>query len=51
MFNPMSNTGTMTAAGDGPIEMARSLVEFQNEDGGRRCRRMRTPRRTRISTA
>ena len=33
MFNPMSNTGTMTAAGDGPIEMARSLVEFQNEDG------------------
>jgi Protein of unknown function (DUF3047) len=33
MFNPMSNTGTMTAAGEGPIEMARSLVEFQNEDG------------------
>jgi hypothetical protein len=33
MFNPMSNTGTMTAAADGPIEMARSLVEFQNEGG------------------
>ena len=33
MFNPMSNTGTMTAADDGPLEMARSLVEFQDEDG------------------
>jgi hypothetical protein len=33
MFNPMSNTGTMTATADGPLEMARSLVEFQNEDG------------------
>jgi hypothetical protein len=33
IFNPMGNTGTMMAAHDGPIEMARSLVEFQNEDG------------------
>jgi hypothetical protein len=33
IFNPMSNTGTMVAAHDGPIEMARSLVEFKNEDG------------------
>jgi hypothetical protein len=33
MFNPMSNTGTMTAADNGPLEMARSLVEFQNEEG------------------
>ena len=33
MFNPMSNTGTMTATTDGPIEMARSLVEFQNDGG------------------
>jgi hypothetical protein len=33
IFNPMSNTGTMTAAGDGPLEMARSLVEFQDEQG------------------
>ena len=33
MFNPMSNTGTMTAAADGPLEMARSLVEFQNDGG------------------
>jgi hypothetical protein len=33
MFNPMSNTGTMTAAADGPIEMARSLVEFKDADG------------------
>jgi hypothetical protein len=29
----MSNTGTMTAADNGPFEMARSLVEFQNEEG------------------
>jgi Protein of unknown function (DUF3047) len=34
MFNPMSNTGTMAAADNGPLEMARSLVEFQNEEGG-----------------
>ncbi len=27
------NTGTMTAADNGPLEMARSLVEFQNEEG------------------
>ena len=33
MFNPMSNTGTMTAVADGPLEMARSLVEFQNDEG------------------
>ncbi|MBV8806539.1 MAG: hypothetical protein JO042_15890, partial [Sinobacteraceae bacterium] len=33
MFNPMSNAGTMKATADGPLEMARSLVEFQNEDG------------------
>jgi Protein of unknown function (DUF3047) len=33
MFNPMGNTGTMTAAADGPIEMARSLVEFKDADG------------------
>jgi DUF3047 family protein len=33
MFNPMSNTGTMTAADNGPLEMARSLVEFQSEEG------------------
>ena len=33
MFNPMSNTGTMTAVADGPLEMARSVVEFQNDGG------------------
>jgi Protein of unknown function (DUF3047) len=33
MFNPMSNTGTMTAVADGPLEMARSLVEFQSDAG------------------
>ncbi|MCC7250557.1 DUF3047 domain-containing protein [Hyphomicrobium sp.] len=33
IYNPMSNTGTMTAAHDGPIEVARSFAEFQNEDG------------------
>jgi len=33
MFNPMTNTGTMTATADGPLEMARSLVEFQNDVG------------------
>jgi hypothetical protein len=33
MFNPMTNTGTMTAKADGPLEMARGLVEFQNEGG------------------
>lgn len=33
MFNPMSNTGTMIAVDSGPLEMARSLVEFQDETG------------------
>ncbi len=33
IFNPMSNTGTMTAADNGPLEIARSLVEFQDEEG------------------
>jgi Protein of unknown function (DUF3047) len=33
MFNPMTNTGTMTAAADGALEMARSVVEFQNDGG------------------
>jgi hypothetical protein len=33
MFNPMGNIGTMTAIADGPLEMARSLVEFQNDAG------------------
>jgi hypothetical protein len=33
MFNPMTNTGTMTATADGPLEMARGLVEFQDDQG------------------
>jgi Protein of unknown function (DUF3047) len=33
MFNPMTNTGTMTATADGPLEMARSVVEFQDDKG------------------
>ncbi|GAB2178908.1 DUF3047 domain-containing protein [Dongia sp. agr-C8] len=33
MFNPMANTGTMTAVASGPLEMARSLVEFQDDKG------------------
>jgi hypothetical protein len=33
MFNPMSNTGTLIAEADGPLEMARSLVEFQDAKG------------------
>jgi hypothetical protein len=33
LFNPMNNTGTLTATADGPLEMARSLVEFENEAG------------------
>jgi hypothetical protein len=33
MFNPMGNIGTMTATADGPLEMARSLVEFQDDSG------------------
>jgi hypothetical protein len=33
MYNPMSNTGTMYAAHDGPVEIARALAEWKNEDG------------------
>lgn len=33
MFNPMTNTGTMTTVADGPLEMARGLVEFQDARG------------------
>jgi len=33
IFCPMSNTGMMTAAHDGVIEIARSLAEFKDEDG------------------
>jgi hypothetical protein len=33
IYNPMSNTGTMVAAHDGPIEIARALAEWQSEDG------------------
>jgi hypothetical protein len=33
MFNPMTNTGTLTAVADGPLEMARSLVEFKDAGG------------------
>jgi hypothetical protein len=33
IYNPMSNTGTMIAAHEGPLEIARSLAEFKNEDG------------------
>ena len=33
IYNAMHNTGTMTAAHDGPIEIARSLGEFKDEDG------------------
>jgi hypothetical protein len=33
IFNPMSNTGTLVEAHGGPIEIARSLVEFRNEEG------------------
>ena len=33
IYNPMSNTGTMTAANDGAVEIARSLGEWDNEDG------------------
>jgi hypothetical protein len=33
IFNPMINTGTMIATADGPLEMARSLVEFQDDKG------------------
>ena len=33
MYNPMLDTGTMTASHDGPIEVARSAAEWTNEDG------------------
>lgn len=33
MYNPMANTGTMVAAHDGPLEFARSVGEWKNEDG------------------
>lgn len=33
MYNPMSNTGTMYAAHDGPLEIARALGEWKNADG------------------
>lgn len=33
MYNPMNNTGTMAAAHDGPIEIARAMAEWANEDG------------------
>ncbi|MDD2869237.1 DUF3047 domain-containing protein [Neomegalonema sp.] len=33
MYNPSLNFGTMTADGDGPIEIARSASEWANEQG------------------
>ncbi len=33
LYNPMNNTGTMVAAHDGPIEIARAMAEWANEDG------------------
>jgi len=33
LFNPMTNTGTMMATADGPLEMARGVVEFQDDRG------------------
>jgi hypothetical protein len=33
MYNPMSNSGTMLAAHDGALEIARALAEWKNEDG------------------
>jgi len=33
MYNPMLDTGTMTASHDGPIEVARSAAEWTDEDG------------------
>lgn len=33
MFNPMTNTGTMIATAAGPLEMARSVVEFESDRG------------------
>lgn len=33
IYNPMLDTGTMTASNDGPIEVARSAAEWASEDG------------------
>lgn len=33
IYNPMSNTGMMTAEHDGGLEIARALAEFKDEDG------------------
>jgi hypothetical protein len=33
MYNPMLNHGTMIAANAGPLQIARSLAEWENEDG------------------
>ena len=33
MYNPMLNNGTMTAAHDGAVTIARSMAEWENEDG------------------
>jgi hypothetical protein len=33
MFNPMTNTGTLMVSTDGPLEIARSVVEFQDDAG------------------
>lgn len=33
LYNPMNNTGTMIASHDGPIEIARGMAEWNNEDG------------------
>ena len=33
IFNPMNNTGTLVAAHDGPLEIARAFGEWANEDG------------------
>ena len=33
MYNPMRNHGTLIAAHDGPLEIARSTAEWENEDG------------------
>lgn len=33
MYNPMANHGTMVAPHAGPLQIARSLAEWENEDG------------------
>ncbi|WBK02549.1 DUF3047 domain-containing protein (plasmid) [Methylocystis parvus OBBP] len=33
IYSPGTDTGTMTAAHDGPLEMARAAAQFSNEDG------------------